>query len=246
MLGTHGLARWIVTPLEYAGNMAIKDTLKALMEQRGISQNELGEKTKVPQPTIFRILSGESKDPRHSTVKPIADFFGVTVAQLRGDDPMCVSDQGRKYSELESNHMTERDVDFCGWVTEQVELLRAGRIAEADIESLVDEIESLGKSERRELDNRLRELMMYLIKWHWQPESRGNGWLVSISKQRDGIRDVLDDSPSINSKLADAACKAWPLAMRYAALETGIDVRVFPSECPWGLDDVLNEQWLPE
>lgn len=142
--------------------------------------------------------------------------------------------------------MTERDVDFCGWVTEQVELLRAGRIAEADIESLVDEIESLGKSERRELDNRLRELMMYLIKWHWQPESRGNGWLVSISKQRDGIRDVLDDSPSLNSKLADAACKAWLLAMRYAALETGIDVRVFPSECPWKLDDVLNEQWLPE
>ncbi|MCG9054413.1 helix-turn-helix domain-containing protein [Laribacter hongkongensis] len=68
--------------------MAIKDTLKALMEQRGITQNELGEKTKVPQPTIFRILSGESKDPRHSTVKPLADFFGVTVAQLRGDDPM--------------------------------------------------------------------------------------------------------------------------------------------------------------
>ncbi len=226
--------------------MAIKDTLKVLMEQRGITQNELGEKTKVPQPTIFRILSGESKDPRHSTVKPLADFFGITVAQLRGDDPMCAYDQGRKCSKLESGHKTKREVDFYRWATEQVELLRAGRLAEADIESLIDEIESLGKSERRELDSRLRELMMHLIKWHWQPERRGNSWLISISKQRDGIRDVLDDSPSLNSNLANVACKAWPLAVRYAALEIGIDARVFPSECPWGLGDVLNEQWLPE
>ncbi len=142
--------------------------------------------------------------------------------------------------------MTKRDADFYGWAIEQAELLRSGRLAEADIENLIDEIESMGKSERRELDSRLRELMMHLIKWHWQPERRGNSWLVSVSKQRDGIRDVLDDSPSLKSKLADAACRAWPLATRYAALETGIDARVFPTSCPWELSDILDDNWLPD
>lgn len=68
--------------------MPIKDALKGLMDSAGLSQNELAERTNVPQPTIHRILIGESKDPRHSTVRPLADFFGVTVAQLRGDEPM--------------------------------------------------------------------------------------------------------------------------------------------------------------
>lgn len=72
----------------YSCWMAIKDTLKGLMERTSINQNELADRTRVPQPTINRILSGESKDPRHSTVKPLADFFGITVAQLRGDEPL--------------------------------------------------------------------------------------------------------------------------------------------------------------
>lgn len=72
----------------YSHWMAIKDTLKGLMDRTSINQNELAERTKVPQPTINRILSGESKDPRHSTVKPLADFFGISVAQLRGDEPL--------------------------------------------------------------------------------------------------------------------------------------------------------------
>lgn len=92
--------------------MAIKDVLKALMEGKSINQNELADRTKVPQPTIFRILNGDSKDPRHSTVKPLADFFGVTVAQLRGDEPLEGSDTIS--GKLRPIAVWEQEVDLAG------------------------------------------------------------------------------------------------------------------------------------
>lgn len=67
--------------------MAIKDTLKALMDARGVSGYALSERTKIPQPTIHRILTGESKDPKTDTLQPIAEFFGMSVSQLRDWPP---------------------------------------------------------------------------------------------------------------------------------------------------------------
>jgi transcriptional regulator with XRE-family HTH domain len=74
--------------LPYIHGMELKDILRALMETRAVGQNELADITKVPQPTIFRILKGESKDPRSGTLRPLADYFGLSVAQMRGDEPL--------------------------------------------------------------------------------------------------------------------------------------------------------------
>ena len=63
--------------------MAIKDTLRSLMTARGVSGYALSESTKIPQPTIHRILTGESSDPKTATLEPIAKFFNLTVSQLR-------------------------------------------------------------------------------------------------------------------------------------------------------------------
>ena len=66
--------------------MNLRDNLKFLMDQGGYNPHSLAASTGVKQPTIFRILEGESKTPRDSTVKPLADFFGVTIEQLRYGD----------------------------------------------------------------------------------------------------------------------------------------------------------------
>lgn len=58
-----------------------------LMRTHGIkSPSELSRLTRVPQPTIHRMLTGEAREPRQSTIKPITDFFGVTLAQLMETD----------------------------------------------------------------------------------------------------------------------------------------------------------------
>ena len=79
---------------------------------------------------------------------------------------------------------TQYDHDFYAWSTEQVGLLRAGRLAEADIEHIAEEIESIDRSEKRELVNRLAALLLHLLKWQFQPGLRGNSWRLSIEDQR--------------------------------------------------------------
>jgi len=72
---------------------------------------------------------------------------------------------------LTSGHAREDDPyeqDFYAWSEEQAALLRAGRAAEADLDNIVEEIESMGKSERRELISRLTVLLLHLLKWRLQ------------------------------------------------------------------------------
>ena len=104
----------------------------------------------------------------------------------------------------------------------------------------------LTKSLARELVSRLAILLAHLAKWHWQPGERSRSWLTTIGHQRDEIAALLEDNPSLRPNLDDAMAKAWSRARRQAARETGIALTVFPTACPFTLDDVLADAWLPD
>ena len=74
--------------------------------------------------------------------------------------------------------------DFYDWANTQAALLRSGKLEAADIENIAEEIESMGKGERRELENRLVVLLLHLLKWQFQPERRGKSWRATIRIQR--------------------------------------------------------------
>ncbi|MSW82828.1 MAG: DUF29 family protein, partial [Actinobacteria bacterium] len=68
------------------------------------------------------------------------------------------------------------EADFYAWANQQAALLRRGKLSSADIAHIAEEIESMGKSEKRELINRLTVLLLQLLKWRFQPGLRGNSW----------------------------------------------------------------------
>ena len=76
------------------------------------------------------------------------------------------------------------DRDFYAWSRQQAELLRKGRLADADIEHIAEEIESMGRAEKRELISRLTVLLLHLLKWRHQPEKRSPSWEASIRVRR--------------------------------------------------------------
>src|ERR1051326_1673444 len=88
------------------------------------------------------------------------------------------------------------DTDFAEWTRHNAELLRSGRVSEADLEHIAEEIEDMGKRERRTLHNRFVRLIEHLLKWHYQPERRGSSWRRTIVVQRIGIQRLLDANPS--------------------------------------------------
>ena len=141
--------------------------------------------------------------------------------------------------------MSLYDTDFYAWANQQAALLRAGRLAEADIARIAEEIDSMGRSEKRELVSRLTVLLLHLLKWQFQQGLRGSSWRLSIANARDQIADHLDDNPSLIPKLPDAVASAYRYARRTAAVETGLAESAFPPDCPWTPAQILDEGFWP-
>lgn len=138
------------------------------------------------------------------------------------------------------------DDDFYAWTQEQSRLLRAGELAEIDAENLAEEIESVGKSDRREIRNRLTVLLVHLLKWQFQPRRRGASWSDTIGEQRLQIDSVFADSPSLRPFFVEILLETYSRARRKAARETRIDLSIFPDVCPYTPEQILSEEFLPE
>jgi hypothetical protein len=135
--------------------------------------------------------------------------------------------------------------DFYAWALQNAALFKAKRFDELDFENLLEEIESMGKSEGRELNSRLEELLMHLLKWDYQPERQTRSWKTSINKQRIGVDKVLDENPSLKHELEERFQKSYNYARRLAATETRLPLSNFPEQCPYSLQDALNPEFLP-
>lgn len=134
------------------------------------------------------------------------------------------------------------DKDTAAWAAANADLLRQRRFGELDVPHLIEELEDMGKSERRALESHLSVLLMHLLKWEHQPCMRSNSWKLSIENARQSIEDSIEDSPSLKPKLADNAfiARSYAKARRNAAIETGLELTVFPFECPIVVNQVLD------
>jgi hypothetical protein len=138
------------------------------------------------------------------------------------------------------------DQDFYAWTLRQAELLKAGRLAELDVEHLIGEIESMGASERRELINRLAVLLAHLLKWQYQPNYRGRSWQLTIKEQRRQLERLLNDSPSLTARLGEFVPDAYVDAVLLAAKETGLSESSFPEQCPYSNEQIIYSDYLPD
>jgi len=138
------------------------------------------------------------------------------------------------------------DLDFCKWIQHQVATLRAGKFSELDLENLIEEMEAVGRSEKRSLVSSLSLVLMHLLKWQYQPDLRSKSWMFSIRNQRDEVIAILDDSPSLKSFMGTAIERAWNKALIEAEKETGIESERFPQTCPWTFDEFMNDDFWPE
>jgi len=136
--------------------------------------------------------------------------------------------------------------DFYAWANKNAELLRAGRLSEVDAGNIAEELETMGRSEKRELTNRLAVLLAHLLKWVFQPELRSNSWKYTIRGQRDDILDILEESPSLRSEIDERLVKAYEKATRLAAEQTGLEEGNFPANCPYSFDQAMDKDFWPE
>ena len=137
--------------------------------------------------------------------------------------------------------------DIVAWANEQARLLREGQFSQLDIEHIAEEIEDVGKSEQRELENRMAVLLAHLLKWQHQPERQGNSWLRTIKVQRKGIASRLRKTPSLKPDLQNEEWweGVWAEALNIATRETGFLYEAFPENCPWAFEQVMDPDFWP-
>ena len=136
--------------------------------------------------------------------------------------------------------------DFYQWGLYNAELLRQGRFSEIDVENIAEEIESLSKRDKRELRNRLKVLIMHLLKWQYQPKKRSKSWIRTISTQRSEIKVVLKDSPSLKHNIEIIINEAFEDSHLLFEGETGISKATLPETCPYTFEQLSDYDFLPE
>jgi len=137
------------------------------------------------------------------------------------------------------------DEDFFAWTIHNATLLKQGKLAEIDIHNIAEELESMGKRDKRQLINRLVILLAHLLKWENQPDKRSNGWRGTIKEQRRRILRLLADSPSLKSEIDNQLDKTYESAVTISADETLMDESDFPKHCPYTVIEILDNDFYP-
>jgi hypothetical protein len=138
------------------------------------------------------------------------------------------------------------DRDFHQWIETTVTHLKQQKFDLVDWDNLIEEIESLGRSEKRAIRSHLVILLLHLLKWQYQPEYQCKSWQVSIKNARRQLLRLLKDNPSLAGDFLDESIPdAYEEARERASEETTIFLENFPVCCPYTLEQILEKDWLP-
>jgi hypothetical protein len=137
------------------------------------------------------------------------------------------------------------EADYSRWLFENARLLREGRFSEADIANIAEELEDMGRSEKRAVASHLGVVLMHLLKWQFQPDHRNSSWRGSIHNARRAIAKLLNESPSLQPQMPDMIAVEYEDARYNAVLETGLPEETLPKACPFTSDEVLHLGYWP-
>ncbi|WP_375495246.1 DUF29 domain-containing protein [uncultured Nostoc sp.] len=134
--------------------------------------------------------------------------------------------------------------DFLAWLAQQQSALASRDVTALDWENLAEELDAMGVREKNELKNCLVVLLAHLLKWHYQPMKRSVSWFTTIANQRDDLRDLLEEKPSLHQYIPEILPKAYRNARREASAETGIGLATFLETCPYKIEEILHPEFL--
>jgi hypothetical protein len=138
------------------------------------------------------------------------------------------------------------DRDFFEWTAQVARLLREGRFTEVDVEHLAEEIEDVGKRDKRGVEGHLRIVLLHLLKWQVQPLKRSRSWRASMRTHRITLSKLFKDSPSLERHDRDVLNEVYAEAVGVAMDETSLPCECFPAECPYTFEQIMNFDFLPE
>ena len=138
------------------------------------------------------------------------------------------------------------DQDFYLWIETTAKQLKEGRFSELDLENLIEEIECMGRSEKKAIKSNLIVVLIHLLKYKYQPEKHSNSWKGSIREHRRRLKEAFVDSPSLKPYFQEVLPQCYQDARKQASDETGLSLDTFGVDSPFTADECLDEEFLPD
>lgn len=142
--------------------------------------------------------------------------------------------------------MTLYDTDFGLWLSEQINNLQHQKWDSLDIPHLIEELEALNRSNKRELYSYTVVALAHLLKWQYQPLMRTGSWEASIDNSRKRIARLFKDQPSLKSYLPEILQEAYQEAKEWAHKETRLDINLFSPNSPYSVQEILDSKFFPD
>jgi hypothetical protein len=136
------------------------------------------------------------------------------------------------------------ETDFNLWIEQKNKQLINGNLQEIDLKNLIEEIESMGRNNKREIKSRWIKLLMHLLKYKYQPKKQTRSWISTINTQRNEINLVLDDIPSLRLYLKENLSDCYQKARLDTSLETNLPLEIFPESCSFTQENILLTGYL--
>ncbi|MGK7931783.1 MAG: DUF29 domain-containing protein [Microcystaceae cyanobacterium] len=136
------------------------------------------------------------------------------------------------------------ETDFNQWTQDTVQQLREGRFDAVDWEHLIEEIEDMGKSQKRALESYLTRLLEHLLKlayWQSERERSGNHWSSEVVNFRYQVHKRLKESPSLKPTLEGIYQEVLPVAIKSMSKLFSL-----PSDAHISLENALDDDWFPD
>ena len=122
--------------------------------------------------------------------------------------------------------------NFYEWTHMQARALRQLNASQIDWDNVAEEIESLGRKDRRALKSHLEVLMAHLLKCLVQPSRRTRSWDMNIREQRKQITSLLQQNPSLQDLSATRFSSLYADAVWRAVRDTRLSEADFPGAQP--------------
>ena len=137
--------------------------------------------------------------------------------------------------------------DFNLWLEATIKLLKETRFEEVDLENLIEELEAMGRSEKRELESRLITIIEHLLKlqyWTAEKEYNERGWRITVIEQRRKLIRLLKDSPSLKRFLEDIVVECYQTARKDTIKKYDLSSEIFPINSPFTVENILNTDYF--
>jgi hypothetical protein len=145
-----------------------------------------------------------------------------------------------------NNLKTLYTTDYLAWYELTLEQVKNKQINDLDLDSLSEVLENLVRDTKRSGESYLKQIMIHLLLLeYWEVEKINcRHWAAEITNFRGELE--LDMTTNLRKHLTTTQEKNYQKALKYVIVKTQLPKNTFPNQCPYTLEQLLDEDWFPQ